>query len=838
MKRDATRKGYHIPPTPPTPALPSPNRELPKTDAVPNATPVEAGAQQSPGAERDELGTMPSLRDAHFFRRVPADVSEATKSGGIVSLVAYVTIFWLVLTQYNEYRESRHTTELRLDRSSRTAMIGGGAAIRINFNVTMSHLPCQYASVHVADHVGAHEMGGTRNVHKVRVDKHGNQMGIYEPHKYASTASEKGDDKGMAAHVFPWHKKQHAQGDATQRKQAEMKHLSADQRHAIGQVESTIHQAGKGAHVGRRLLFADAAAYAAAAALANPGDGAPAAATQAAPAQTPPDVKADTSASCKAWANAGECLSNAGYMLTSCETACRDFARSDPSACSKWALGQPDSGRCVDAPAFMAKVCKGSCVSQQQPPPSPAPAGGAAGGGDASAGNLMVEEGGPYLPSVPYHPGASELTVPAFEKLLHDNALVIVNFYAPWCFWSNKLQPAWTAVGQRLHRRAYEQSVKFIKVDCTTKLGGELCRAQSVHAFPSVRIYRGSSHAFEPYEFGREENVIWLHLVKTAAEILVSEMSEIEDEEAKKRYSQQIAHVSKDLRDVMERRAQGLDEDWSEDALSAEDEIAEDRDLLAQISSAVASITGAKGVRPRRTGAMGNLPEDEAEQHAVTERSSDVVLGLLSARRMVPDENGAGGDENAEVWTETETHEGCNLFGYLDVSRAPGTLHVSPHSARHSFDFTAVNTTHHIDHLSFGLELTTRERRRLPAEVVRQLTTLDGYSFIATEKHETQEHHVNIMPTSFGPPGDTNPIETYQFTATSHGRTRDTLPSLLISYDVSPIHAHIVQTSEAFSDFLVSLCAIVGGAVSVFGIVDGLLYASTNAVKKSMGKNF
>ena len=97
---------------------------------------------------------------------------------------------------------------------------------------------------------------------------------------------------------------------------------------------------------------------------------------------------------------------------------------------------------------------------------------------------------------------------------------------APWCFWSNKLQPAWNDVAKRLHARAYSQSVKFIKIDCTTASGGALCKQQSIHAFPSVRIYRGSSHAFEPYEFGREANVMWLHLVKTAAELLVNEMTE------------------------------------------------------------------------------------------------------------------------------------------------------------------------------------------------------------------------------------------------------------------------------------------------------------------------
>ena len=94
-------------------------------------------------------------------------------------------------------------------------------------------------------------------------------------------------------------------------------------------------------------------------------------------------------------------------------------------------------------------------------------------------------------------------------------------------------------------------------------------------------------------------------------------------------------------------------------------------------------------------------------------------------------------------------HEGCVLFGYVDVSRAPGTLHVAPHSARHSFDFSKVNVSHHIDHLSFGLELPAKARARLPAEVQSKLLNLDGREFAALENHQTLEHHVNIMPTSF-----------------------------------------------------------------------------------------
>lgn len=222
-----------------------------------------------------------------------------------------------------------------------------------------------------------------------------------------------------------------------------------------------------------------------------------------------------------------------------------------------------------------------------------------------------------------------------------------------------------------------------------------------------------------------------------------------------------------------------------------------------------------------------------AENAALRERSSDLVLGLLAIDNRA-NQVADGNDEDGEEWVESEAHEGCTIFGYLEVSRAPGVLHVSPHSPRHSFDFTNVNVSHHIDHLSFGLELASHERARLPAEVRSHLLSLDGSSHISTRAHETTEHYVAIVPTAVKTPaGET--LETYQFTATSHARTKDTLPSLIISYDVSPIEVRIEGKAQATSDFIVQLCAIIGGAFAIFGVVDGTLYSTSKVVRRKMG---
>ena len=69
-------------------------------------------------------------------------------------------------------------------------------------------------------------------------------------------------------------------------------------------------------------------------------------------------------------------------------------------------------------------------------------------------------------------------------------------------------------------------------------------------------IYRGTVHAFEPYEYGREENVLWLHMVKVAAEVLVNKMNDAEPE-TRDAYTTQISHVSATCALAMDREAAG-----------------------------------------------------------------------------------------------------------------------------------------------------------------------------------------------------------------------------------------------------------------------------------------
>ena len=481
---------------------------------------------------------MVRVRDAHFFRKVPKDVTEATKLGGILSVIAVLTIGWLVREEYTLFRKVKLTTELHLDQSSMPVPLGPEHAgdIRINFNLTMHRLPCLYAHMQVADHVGSHKMGGTRNVHKVRIDRNGNSLGIFHPHRY----QDKAEGDSMAEHVFPWHKQMHTQGDAEHVAAAKAKHLSKDQAKVLKAVEKDMkHSTGQhkaaagGGPTGRRLLFFAAAAAAASAAVEEPPPAvvpAPAAAIPAAvPAANAAAVPAaDTSESCGAWAAQGECGKNPKFMLTTCATSCSKLLAAGAPAV------MPAAAAAATPQPAAATAAAATAVATETPP---------------------SDDGAVYVPG-PFNAEPLDLTEAEFEEMVHAKPLVFINYYAPWCYWSNKLAPDWMAVMKRLHQRAYSQSVVFARIDCTTEKGRVLCQKQAVHAFPSVRIhplpltppltptptltptltliphptptpnqvriYRGSIHAYEPYEFGREENLLWLHLVKLAAEVAIS----------------------------------------------------------------------------------------------------------------------------------------------------------------------------------------------------------------------------------------------------------------------------------------------------------------------------
>ena len=90
---------------------------------------------------------------------------------------------------------------------------------------------------------------------------------------------------------------------------------------------------------------------------------------------------------------------------------------------------------------------------------------------------------------------STPLTASNFDGTAAHYDVLVVNFFAPWCPWCQRLAPTWEAVTEEIHGRYPESDgrIRLARVDCTAEV--ELCRKHVITAFPSIRIFRHGSGA-------------------------------------------------------------------------------------------------------------------------------------------------------------------------------------------------------------------------------------------------------------------------------------------------------------------------------------------------------
>ncbi|PKU69628.1 protein disulfide isomerase-like 5-4 isoform X1 [Dendrobium catenatum] len=103
--------------------------------------------------------------------------------------------------------------------------------------------------------------------------------------------------------------------------------------------------------------------------------------------------------------------------------------------------------------------------------------------------------------------GSVLITTASFDQYAHQYAILAVNFYAPWCYWSNRLRPAWERTAKIIRER-YDPEVDgrilMGKVDCTEQIN--LCRRHHIQGYPSIRIFRKGSDVREDHGHHEHES--------------------------------------------------------------------------------------------------------------------------------------------------------------------------------------------------------------------------------------------------------------------------------------------------------------------------------------------
>lgn len=165
-----------------------------------------------------------------------------------------------------------------------------------------------------------------------------------------------------------------------------------------------------------------------------------------------------------------------------------------------------------------------------------------------------------------------------------------------------------------------------------------------------------------------------------------------------------------------------------------------------------------------------------------------------------------------------DVHEGCRIHGYLEVNKVAGNFHIAPgqsfqqnhihvHSLR-NIRLNLLNTTHHIDELSFG--------PRFP----NQINPLVNTEHSATEGSVLFHYYVKVVPSTYVFLNQTE-LRTNQYSVTKHRKVVQNiiengghqLPGTFVNYEISAIMVKFVEQKRSLAQFLTSSCAII---VSLF----------------------
>ncbi|CAM9771017.1 unnamed protein product, partial [Phaeothamnion confervicola] len=111
----------------------------------------------------------PPLKNFDFYRKIPMDLTESTLQGSVLSFCALAFMLLLFLCELWAFLSPEVYSTVMIDSNKDTKL-------RINFNVTMLELSCDYASVDVLDVLGTNRVNVTKNIVKWHTDSEGRRM--------------------------------------------------------------------------------------------------------------------------------------------------------------------------------------------------------------------------------------------------------------------------------------------------------------------------------------------------------------------------------------------------------------------------------------------------------------------------------------------------------------------------------------------------------------------------------------------------------------------------------------------------------------------------------------
>lgn len=181
--------------------------------------------------------------------------------------------------------------------------------------------------------------------------------------------------------------------------------------------------------------------------------------------------------------------------------------------------------------------------------------------------------------------------------------------------------------------------------------------------------------------------------------------------------------------------------------------------------------------------------------------------------------------------SEEGDEEGCNVHGLIALDSGGGSFHLAPGRTEESAD-TTINSIFEMLFRTFEQFNVshTMHKIRFGDDYPGTVNQLDGQSRVIADGYGMYQYYFKIVPTHYQFQNGTS-IMTNQYSVTEHLRHVNPgggrgLPGVFFFYEISPLHVEIVEGyRKGYIAFFTSVCAIVGGVFTTFGLLDQLLYS-------------
>lgn len=106
------------------------------------------------------------FKDYDFYRKIPKDLTETTAHGSCLSICASIFMLVLFIAELWSFLTLHAITNVVIDPNTESLL-------RINFNITVMDIPCEFAMIDVVDILGTRKDNITKNINKWQVDSNG-----------------------------------------------------------------------------------------------------------------------------------------------------------------------------------------------------------------------------------------------------------------------------------------------------------------------------------------------------------------------------------------------------------------------------------------------------------------------------------------------------------------------------------------------------------------------------------------------------------------------------------------------------------------------------------------